>query len=80
MPAWKSHPFIQTHYAANLLEQLEQELLDLSMHATAEDEITWGMCQIASQRVWTRRERPQRAGGEDSIAHLVNSRLLNRGN
>jgi SAM-dependent methyltransferase len=51
MPAWKSHPFIQTHYAANLLEQLEQELLDLSMHATAEDEITWGMRQIAYQRM-----------------------------
>ena len=51
IPAWKRQPFIQEHYAASAIEQIEQELRDLAEHSTGEGEITWGMRQVAYERV-----------------------------
>lgn len=51
IPAWKSQPFIQANYKPEMIEQLEQDLQELAEHATGTDEITWGMRQVAYQRV-----------------------------
>ena len=51
VPAWKHQPFIQERYGASTIEQLEQTLLDLAQHATGDDEIMWGMRQVAYERV-----------------------------
>jgi trans-aconitate 2-methyltransferase len=44
---WKHHPFIQEHYAASMIEQLEQDLRDLAETSSNGDKNTWGMRQIA---------------------------------
>ncbi|GHO92895.1 hypothetical protein KSF_029430 [Reticulibacter mediterranei] len=51
VPAWKNRPFLQEHYAPDMIEQLEQELHSLAETSTAEGEITWGMRQIAYERI-----------------------------
>jgi len=44
---WKGQPFIQQHYAAGTIEQLEEDLRELAETSTSEGEIEWGMRQIA---------------------------------
>jgi len=51
IPAWKLQPFIQEHYEPGVIEQLEQAMRELAEHATAEDEIEWGMRQVAYERI-----------------------------
>lgn len=48
---WKSHPFIQQNYAAARIERMEDELGALIESSTTHNEITWGMRQIAYQKV-----------------------------
>ncbi len=49
--AWKDQPFIQQHYDLNRIEQLEQDLEELAISSTKEGEITWGMRQLAYERL-----------------------------
>jgi trans-aconitate 2-methyltransferase len=49
--SWKSHPFIQEFYDANLIDKLEYDLKELAETSTAEGEILWGMRQIAYERI-----------------------------
>lgn len=51
IPSWKQQPFIQATYPLEMIARLEQDLHELAEHATGADEITWGMRQIAYQRV-----------------------------
>ncbi len=51
IPAWKHQPFIQRHYEADTIEQIEQEMRELAEYATGEDEIEWEMRQISYERV-----------------------------
>lgn len=51
IPAWEHQPFIQEHYAPGMIKRLEQELRALAETSTAEGEITWGMRQIAYERI-----------------------------
>jgi trans-aconitate 2-methyltransferase len=48
---WKKQPFIQQHYATALIEQLERDLHELAASATPGSVITWGMRQLAYERV-----------------------------
>jgi ubiquinone/menaquinone biosynthesis C-methylase UbiE len=48
---WKKQPFIQQHYAPALIEQLEQDLQALAATPTQKSVITWGMRQLAYERV-----------------------------
>lgn len=47
IPSWKYQPFVQEHYGASMIEQLEQDLCEMAETSTEEGEITWGMRQIA---------------------------------
>ncbi|MBO0782517.1 MAG: methyltransferase domain-containing protein [Ktedonobacteraceae bacterium] len=47
---WKSQPFIQQHYPPETINQLEQDLNELSA-TSATGEIEWGMRQIMYERI-----------------------------
>ncbi len=49
--SWKNQPFIQGHYAASMIEQLEHHLRELVETSTSEGEIEWGLRQLAYDRV-----------------------------
>jgi trans-aconitate 2-methyltransferase len=49
--SWKNQPFIQEHYAASMIEQLEDDLRELVETSTSESEIEWGLRQLAYDRV-----------------------------
>ncbi len=51
IPAWQRQPFIQEHYKPDEIGQLEYALCELAEHATAENEIEWGMRQVAYEHV-----------------------------
>jgi len=48
---WKDQPFVQQHFAADVIENMEQELQELSENSTSEGEIEWSMRQIAYERI-----------------------------
>jgi trans-aconitate 2-methyltransferase len=47
IPSWRNQSFVQEHYGASTIEQLEQELHEMAEHSTSEGEIEWSMRQIA---------------------------------
>lgn len=49
--SWKNQPFIQGHYSASMIEQLEYDLRELVETSTSEGEIEWGLRQLAYDRV-----------------------------
>ncbi len=49
--SWKHQPFIQQRYPASLIERMEEDLRVLTQVATRDDEIEWGMRQLALLRV-----------------------------
>ncbi|MBV9232076.1 MAG: class I SAM-dependent methyltransferase [Chloroflexi bacterium] len=49
--SWKNQPFIQKHYSATIIDQMEHDLQELTATSTSESEIEWGMRQIAYERV-----------------------------
>ncbi len=51
LQSWKNQPFIQQRYTAYMIDQMEQDLQELSETSTSEGEITWGMRQIAYELV-----------------------------
>jgi trans-aconitate 2-methyltransferase len=52
IPAWKNQPYIQNPYSPGEIEQLEHDLQDLAETSTGEGEITWGMRQLAYERLY----------------------------
>jgi ubiquinone/menaquinone biosynthesis C-methylase UbiE len=51
MQAWKHQPFIQAHYSASTINQLEENLITLTKQRDGGMEIEWGMRQLAFERV-----------------------------
>ena len=49
--SWKDQPFIQGHYSASMIQQLEDELGELAESSRSEGEIEWGLRQLAYDRV-----------------------------
>ncbi|HEV2653789.1 MAG TPA: methyltransferase domain-containing protein, partial [Ktedonobacteraceae bacterium] len=49
--SWKHQPFIQQHYPPDLIVRLEEGLRELAQTATRDDEIEWGIRQVALVRV-----------------------------
>ncbi len=45
--SWKHQPFIQQHYPPDLIDCMEEDLRVLTQVATRDDEIEWGMRQLA---------------------------------
>jgi SAM-dependent methyltransferase len=52
IPAWKNQPYIQNHYSLDEIERLEHDLQELAETSTGEGEITWGMRQLAYERLY----------------------------
>ena len=50
--SWKNQPFIQGHYAAGMIEQLEYDLREPVETSTSEGEIEWGLRQLAYDRMY----------------------------
>jgi SAM-dependent methyltransferase len=50
MQTWKHLPFIQTHYPATLLKQLEEDLRLLAEAPRTSVDIEWGMRQLVYER------------------------------
>ena len=48
--SWKNQPFIQEHYDPAHIQQLEEDLRTLAETSTREDEIVWGLRQMAFER------------------------------
>jgi hypothetical protein len=51
LKVWKTHPFIQGEYSADVLGRLENQLDDLTMTESGSSEIVWGLRQIVYERV-----------------------------
>lgn len=51
MQSWKHHPFIRQHYAAKLLDDMEQGLRALIETSSSAVEIEWGMRQLLYERL-----------------------------
>ncbi|QBD76414.1 class I SAM-dependent methyltransferase [Ktedonosporobacter rubrisoli] len=49
--SWKHNQFIQAHYATQEINQLEEDLHALVETSSADNEIVWGMRQLAFQRL-----------------------------
>lgn len=49
--SWKHQPFIQQHYPPDLIARMEKDLRELAQTASRDDEIEWGMRQLALVRV-----------------------------
>ncbi len=49
--SWKHQPFIQQHYSPDLIARMEEDLRVLVQTANRDDEIEWGMRQLALVRV-----------------------------
>jgi trans-aconitate 2-methyltransferase len=49
--SWKNQPFVQQQYSASMIDQMEQDLQELAKNSTHENEIEWGMRQIAYERM-----------------------------
>ena len=45
--SWKQQPFIQTHYAPDLINNMEEDLHTLTQITHSKNEITWGLRQLA---------------------------------
>lgn len=49
--SWKDQPFIQQHYGANFIKQLEDALQKLAKTSTSRGEVRWGVRQLAYERL-----------------------------
>jgi len=51
MQSWKHHPFIRTNYSSTLINQLEEDLHNLTKDSNSEIEIEWELRQLVFERV-----------------------------
>jgi len=51
MQIWKDHPFIQTNYSSDLVQELEKDLDSLRRNPGNRAKIAWGMRQMVFERL-----------------------------
>lgn len=50
LTSWKQHPFVQSHYTDDAMNELEIELQRIASAPTDRCDTQWGMRQLALER------------------------------